>query len=277
MSEPLKLLPDDEFNRKLVSNVHPPDWRNPEPAPVYNLIAIGGGAAGLVAAAGAAGLGAKSALIERHLLGGDCLNVGCVPSKTLIRAARAAHEVARAAEFGIEIPPPTIDFGRVMARVRGVRAEISAHDAATRFRDLGVDLFLGEARFLDRNTIEVDGKKLRFKKAVIATGARAILPPIPGLAEVGALTNETVFSLTERPAHLAVLGAGPIGCELAQAFRRLGSRVTLIEIMDQILIREDPDAAGIVRRSLRRDGVEIVLGARVGRVSRQGESKVLHL
>ncbi len=170
--EDIEVLPADEHNRELVANTHPADWTNPEPLGRYNLVVIGAGTAGLVTAAGAAGLGAKVALVERHLLGGDCLNVGCVPSKCLIRSSRVVGEVTRAADYGVKIPGSVeVDFPRVMERMRRLRARISHHDSARRFQDLGVDVFLGRARFTGPDTVEVDGKTLRFKKAVIATGA----------------------------------------------------------------------------------------------------------
>jgi pyruvate/2-oxoglutarate dehydrogenase complex dihydrolipoamide dehydrogenase (E3) component len=247
MTEAPPVLPDDVYNRELVSRVHPPDWANPEPAGRHNLVVIGAGTAGLVSAAGAAGLGAKVALIERDFLGGDCLNVGCVPSKALIRAARAYADVRDAGAYGAEVPPGTrVDFPAVMERMRRLRASISPNDSAQRYRDLGVDVFFGQARFAGPDSVEVDGRALRFSRAVIATGARAAKPDIPGLAEAGYLTNETVFTLTRLPRRLAVIGAGPIGCELAQAFARFGSEVTLIGNRPQIMPREDRDAAGLV-------------------------------
>jgi pyruvate/2-oxoglutarate dehydrogenase complex dihydrolipoamide dehydrogenase (E3) component len=272
------VLPKDEHNVQLVDNVHPPDWVNPEPAPRYNLVVIGAGTAGLVTAAGAAGLGARVALIERELLGGDCLNVGCVPSKALIRAARAAAQVRDAAQFGIHIPPGVqVDFAAVMRRMRRLRAGISPHDSAARFRSLGVDVYLGQAVFTGADTVEVAGTTLRFRRAVIATGARAHRPPIPGLAEAGFLTNETVFALTELPQRLAVIGAGPIGCELAQAFARFGSRVHVLGNHPQVLPREDPDAAERIEKALRRDGVEFTLSCRIERVEKRGQEKVVYL
>ena len=278
MIDAVEVLPRDEHNAKLVANVHPSEWVNPEPAPRYNLVVIGAGTAGLVTAAGAAGLGARVALVERNFLGGDCLNVGCVPSKALIRSSRAYADVHDAHRFGISVPSGTeADFAGVMERMRRLRAEISHHDSAERFRELGVDVFFGEARFSGPDTVEVAGKTLRFKKAVIATGGRAIQPPIEGLAEAGYLTNETIFSLTERPRRLVVLGAGPIGCEMAQAFRRLGCEVILVEMAPQILIREDPDAARIVAGALERDGIDIRLGTTIGRVLTSDAGKVLHL
>ncbi len=268
--------PMDEHNQALVSNVHPPDWVNPEPIPRYNLVVIGAGTAGLVTAAGAAGLGAKVALIEKHLLGGDCLNVGCIPSKCLIRASRAYADVRDAHEFGVRVPEGVeVDFPAVMERMRRLRSRISHHDSAQRFQQLGVDVFLGEGRFNGRDTVGVGGKTLRFKKAVLATGARAAAPPIPGLAQAGYLTNETVFSLTGLPKRLAVIGAGPIGCELSQAFRRLGSEVSLLEMQSRILTREDQDAAQIVQRSFLHDGVNLVLGCKIlGVEKRNGDKRV---
>jgi len=253
------LNPWDEHNQRLAAQVRPPDWKNPKPAPRYNLVVIGAGTAGLVSAAGAAGLGAKVALVERHLMGGDCLNVGCVPSKAVISAARAAAAVRDAESFGVKAPNGVkIDFGQAMERMRRLRASIAPNDSAQRFRDLGIDVFIGNGRFADAGTVEVCGERLNFKKAVIATGARAAAPPIEGLEDVDYLTNETVFSLTELPRRLAVIGAGPIGCEMAQAFARFGSEVSLVEAMHGILPREDSDASGIVLEALRKDGVKLL-------------------
>ncbi|HXX46955.1 MAG TPA: mercuric reductase [Myxococcota bacterium] len=277
MSEALELEPRDSWNRALLESVHPPAWQNPRPAARYDLVALGGGTAGLVAAIVSAGLGARVALVERALLGGDCLNVGCVPSKTLIRSARAAADARGATPLGVRVGAVEVDFAAVMERVRRVRAEIAPHDSAQRYAGLGVDVFLGHGRFSAPDALEVAGATLRFKRAVIATGARPAPPAIPGLAEAGFLTNETVFSLVERPAQLAVIGAGPIGCELAQAFQRLGSQVTVVEVAEQVLIREDPDAAALVRTALERDGVEILLGAKLERIERRGGAKALRV
>jgi len=253
-----QVQPYDAYNKALIENVHPLDWVNPEPEGKYNMVVIGAGTAGLVTAAGTAGLGGRVALIERDLMGGDCLNVGCVPSKALIRAARAAADVRYAGDFGVRVPEGVaVDFPAVMERMRRLRAGISKHDSCKRFSDLGVDVFLGSASFSGRNTVEVAGKTLTFTKACIATGARAVELPVPGLSEVGYLTNETVFSLTELPARLAVIGAGPIGCELAQCFARFGSEVTLIESMHGILPREDRRASEVVAASMARDGVTL--------------------
>jgi len=278
MTEAPQVLPDDVYNRELVSRIHPPDWANPEPAACYNLVVIGAGTAGLVTAAGAAGLGAKVALVERDLLGGDCLNVGCVPSKALIRAARASAEVRDANDYGVAVPPGArVDFPAAMERMRRLRAGISPNDSAQRFRGLGVDVFFGQARFTGPDSVEVGGRILRFARAVIATGARAARPDVPGLAEAGYLTNETVFSLTELPRRLAVIGAGPIGCELAQAFARFGSAVSLVGNRPQVMPREDRDAAALVETALRHDGIDLLLTARVLRADKQGPDTVLHL
>lgn len=257
------VLPDDAHNQQLVANVHPSDWVNPEPSGRYNIVVIGAGTAGLITAVIAAGLGAKVALIEKHLMGGDCLNVGCVPSKGVIRAARAWADLRRAEEFGVHIPAGvTYDFGAAMARMRKLRAKISRNDSAQRYRNLGVDVFIGTARFAGADTVVVEGpagnRTLDFTKAAICTGARAAAPPIPGLTEAGYLTNETVFSLTELPPRLGVIGAGPVGCELAQAFARFGSRVCLIEAQHGILPKEDRDAAQIVEQQLVKDGVHLL-------------------
>jgi pyruvate/2-oxoglutarate dehydrogenase complex dihydrolipoamide dehydrogenase (E3) component len=270
-------IPDDAHDRALLENVRPPGWRNPEPAGRYNLVVVGAGTAGLVTAAASAALGARIALVERHRMGGDCLNTGCVPSKTVIRAARVVGELRDAAALGVKVPAGvTIDFGAVMERVRRIRAEISQHDSVWRYRqEYGVDVFLGEACFTGRDALAVDGRTLRFAKAVVASGARPAHPSIPGLDDAGFLTSETVFDLTERPGHLAVVGGGPIGCELAQAFRRLGAEVTLLTDGAQLMPREDPDAAEVVRQSLVRDGVRVVLGAVVASVAREGAGRVL--
>lgn len=272
------MQPDDAHNQRLIRQVHPPDWVNPTPGGRYNLVVIGGGTAGLVTAAGAAGLGAKVALIECEALGGDCLNVGCVPSKALISAAHRAADARRAGEFGVQIPGEVaVDFAAVMERMRRLRADLAPNDSAERFRGLGVDVYFGPARFRDRESIDVAGQTLRFAKAVIATGARSAHPDVPGLAAAGFLTNETVFSLTELPRRLAVLGAGPIGCELAQAFARFGSKVTLIERNAQILVKEDRDAADVVQSALIRDSVRVATQTKLIRVEQFHSDKVLQL
>jgi pyruvate/2-oxoglutarate dehydrogenase complex dihydrolipoamide dehydrogenase (E3) component len=276
MAEPLELLSDDPSDQALREQVGPTAWRNPEPTGRYNLVVIGGGTAGLVSAAGAAGLGAKVALVERDLLGGDCLNVGCVPSKALIRAARATAEVRSAARFGVRPGGEvTVDFREVMRRVRRLRADLAPNDSAERFRGLGVDVFLGAGRFTAPDRIEVGGTTLHFARAVITTGARATRPILPGLAESGFFTNENIFNLTTLPRRLAILGGGPIGCEMAQSFARLGTEVILIGKEQTLLPREEADAAAVVAEALRRDGVRLDLGREAVRVTRDGNEKTL--
>lgn len=262
---------EDAVARELRAHVFPEGWKNPRPRDRYDLVVLGAGTAGLVSAMGAAGLGARVALVEKTALGGDCLNTGCVPSKALLRAARAVAEVRRAGELGIRVPGEVVvDFAAVMERVRRVRAGIAPHDSVARFAAAGVDVFLGAGRFRGPDALEVAGETLRFRRAVVATGARPALPPIPGLASLEPLTSETVFELRELPRRLAVLGGGPIGCELAQAFARLGSRVTLVQRAPRLLEKEDPDAAAVVEAALARDGVEVLLGARVASARREG-------
>ncbi|MDM4018572.1 mercuric reductase [Roseiconus lacunae] len=262
------LQPLDEYNQSLQSNVHPKDWTNPQSAEPYQLVVIGAGTAGLVTAAGAAGLGARVALIERSLMGGDCLNVGCVPSKAIIRSARVAASVSRAHQYGIDSGGDIqIDFSTVMRRMRRLRWQISPHDSAKRFSELGVDVYLGQATFTGGQSIQVTNdneppQTLQFRKAVIATGAQAVAPNIPGLDSVNYLTNETLFSITELPRRLGIIGAGPIGCEMAQAMARLGSQVVLIDRNDRVLPREDSDASEILRRGFEAEGIDLKLGAK---------------
>jgi len=275
MSEPLQrtvpmsndqghlVLPNDEHNQQLVANVHPLDWVNPEPTGRYNIVVLGAGTAGLITAVIAASLGAKVALIEKYLMGGDCLNVGCVPSKAMIRASRAWADLRKASEFGVHIPAGVkYDFGAAMARMRQLRARISHNDSAHRYAKLGVDVYIGSGCFIGTDSIRVEGpagnRLLTFARAAICTGARASAPSTPGLQEAGYLTNETVFSLTELPKRICIIGAGPIGCELGQSFARFGSQVYLIEAMHGIMPNEDRDAAEIVKERMLRDGVELL-------------------
>ena len=270
--EAIGTAPLDEHNVQLLDNVHPKAWLDPQPKGRYNLVVIGAGAGGLITSAAAAGVGARVALIESHLLGGDCLNVGCVPSKALLRCAKAATSVRDAAEYGVRVTGDVeVDFAAVMERMRRLRAAIAPHDSAERYaKELGVDVYIGRGQFTGKNTLSVNGKTLEFAKAVIATGGTAAVPPIPGLAEAPYLTNASVFNLTERPERLGVIGAGPIGIELAQAFQRLGSRVTLLNRGDKVLPREDRDAAELVEASMRRDGVDFEMGVEFDRVESNG-------
>lgn len=272
------IAPMDEYNQELLANVHPPNWANPKPVDCYDLVVIGAGTAGLVTAKGAAGLdiGLKVAMIEKNLMGGDCLNVGCVPSKCLIRSSRVVAEMQQASPFGVQPPDNVVvDFPAVMARMRQVRTKISPVDSAIAAKKAGVDVFFGEAKFTSKNTVTVDGQTLRFKKAVIASGARAVHPKIEGIESVGYLTNETVFSLTELPKRLAVIGGGPVGCELAQTFNRLGSEVILFHKGSHLLDKEDSDAAAVVQQVFIKEGVRLVLNAQIKGVKQGYEEKVI--
>lgn len=277
MAAEIMVAPYDRYNEILVENAHPPDWQNPTPNGRYNLLVIGGGSAGLVAAAGAAGVGAKVALVEKHLLGGDCLFAGCVPSKTILRSAKAVGDIRRAAELGVTVHGDvTVDFAAVMERMRRIRADISHHDAAQRFRDLGIDLYLGEGQFTGANRFTVDGRTLTFSKAVIATGARAAFVPIPGLQETGYITNEGVFTLTARPERLAIIGAGPIGLEMAQAFARFGSQVTVFDILPVMGGLRDPEGLALIRAALEADGVRFFLESKTQQIERTAAGKQIN-
>src|SRR5262247_4300397 len=239
MMTTIQLFPEDIYNQKTLQQGHPPGWTN-RAGGEYDLVVLGGGPAGLVAAMTAAAGGHRVAMTERRLTGGTCVNYGCTPSKALIRCARAIHEARRGADFGFGLSAPAhVDFGKVMERVRRIRSMSSAGDAVQVVAGAGVDVYLGHTRFTKPNTVTVDGRELRFNKAVIATGARAVAPTIEGLKESEYLTNETVFSLTELPRRLVVLGGGPLGSELAQAFRRLGSEVDLVHSRNNLLPKDE--------------------------------------
>ena len=271
------LDPADPYDHQLLEHVRPPDWVNPQPEGLYNLVVIGAGTAGLVTAAIAAGLGARVALIERNLMGGDCLNVGCVPSKALIRASRARIDAEEASRFGVALSTDTTqDFSAVMKRMRRIRSELSHVDSAQRFKELGVDVYIGEGQFIGPDSVAVGETVLRFSRAAICTGARAAVPTINGLEQAGFLTNESVFSLNTLPKRLAVVGGGPIGCELAQAFARFGSAVTLIERESQLLPREDKDAATVLQQQMTDDGVKFVFNAKIETVVGNESTKHIH-
>lgn len=304
----LSHAPGDHYNRELIERTGPSGRQNPKPSGRYNLVVLGAGPAGLVVAAGAAGLGAKVALVERAFLGGDCLHYGCVPSKALLAAARVARIVRDAGAFGIADGPPgeepplervghrsqfddhrsakihrestvhdrvRVDFPEVMRRLRRLRARVSEADSVERFESLGVDVVLGHARLIDPHTALVGGQRYEGARVVIATGARPRVPDIQGLQQSGFFTNETVFSLTDRPNRWAVIGAGPIGCELAQAFARLGSSVTVFSKTSRVLANEDSQAAELVRQSLERDGARIVERATVREIRTDGDAKTI--
>ena len=246
-----------------------------------NLVVIGAGAAGLVTAYIAAAVRAKVTLVERGAMGGDCLNTGCVPSKTLIRSARLAAELRRAGEFGLQAGPLAVDFGAVMARVRRVIAAIAPHDSVERYRGLGVEVLQGEARVVSPWEVEVTGadgevRRLTTRSIVIAAGARPAVPPIPGLDEVGYLTSDTLWELESLPQRLLVLGGGPIGCELAQAFARLGSSVTQVEMQPRLLAREDAEVAALIAARLQADGVEVLAGHEARRFALENGERVLY-
>ena len=240
-----------------------------------DLIAVGGGTAGLVTAAGGAGLGARVALVERDRLGGDCLWNGCVPSKALIAAARAAHDARTASRLGIHAGDIRVAFDEVLDHVRRVQARIAPHDSPERFRKLGVHVVEGTARFVDARTIQVGDERLTARHIVIATGTRPAVPPIPGLADVPYLTNETIFSIGTLPRTLLVLGGGPIGTELAQAFARLGSVVYVVEALPDFFPREDRELAVMLQQQLEGEGVTLMLNSTATAVRREGEDIVL--
>jgi pyruvate/2-oxoglutarate dehydrogenase complex dihydrolipoamide dehydrogenase (E3) component len=270
--------PPDAAERQRLQNTHPADHQNPVPASIYNLVVIGGGTAGLVAAHGAAALGAKVALIERFMLGGDCLNVGCVPSKSIIRTSRLYANMREASRYGAKVPDTlAIDFAAIMQRMRNIRSRVSNNDSVRRLNEAGVDVFLGQAAFSGLSTITVGDMQLRFKKALIATGARPDTPIIPGLTEAGYLTNETIFDLTVLPPRLLVIGGGPLGCELAQAFCRFGSQTTIVQDWPLFLPKEERDAAQLLSDSFARDGIDVRLNTVAVNVRTNGHEKVVSL
>jgi pyruvate/2-oxoglutarate dehydrogenase complex dihydrolipoamide dehydrogenase (E3) component len=278
----VELFPADAHNQRTINQSHPPTWQNP-PGGDYALVILGGGPAGLIAALTAAAGGHRVAMTERRLTGGTCVHFGCTPSKALIRCARAAHEARRGADFGCRLPgPPHVDFAKVMERVRRIRSMSSAGDAVHVVAGAGVDVYLGHTRFTTPNAVAVDGRELRFTKAVIATGSRPVAPTIEGLREGEYVTNETVFALTELPRRLVVCGGGPMGSELAQAFRRLGSEVDLVHSRNTLLPKDEPEAGEVLRRRFERDGLRLHLGWRAvraaqGRLTVRGQAETRDL
>ncbi|MEL6938687.1 MAG: FAD-dependent oxidoreductase [Cyanobacteria bacterium J06598_1] len=232
----------------------------------YDLVIIGGGSAGLVAASAGAQINARVALIEKDKLGGDCLHYGCVPSKSLIHAAQIAYNVKTASRFGIYTDAPTIKLDEAMGHVQEVVETIQEHDSTERFEKLGVEVIYGMGQFVDDKTFEVNGRQLKSRAFLVATGSRPTVPPVQGLKEAGFLTNEQVFNVKDRPDALAVIGAGPIGCELGQSFSRLGSEVTLLASRDVIMPKEDPEAAAVVQKQLVSEGLRIMTNTRAERV-----------
>ncbi|HXE64625.1 MAG TPA: mercuric reductase [Bryobacteraceae bacterium] len=259
-----------------LDRVHPADWKNPHPKDRYHLVVLGGGYGGILTALEAARAGASVALVERDLLGGTCLNAGCISSKALIRTSRLCGDITNAWRFGAGMPEHEFhaDFGAAMERMRHVRARVSRRYSASELSERGIDVFFGNGRFTGKSTLAVHGKELRFKRALIATGAHQIIPDIPGLAEAGYLTNDSVFGLTKRPRRLLVIGGGPFGCELAQAFQRFGSQVTIVQKDPFFLRQEERDAAQILSEAMARDGIGIHLNTEA-RSIRRGSNEIL--
>lgn len=241
----------------------------------YDLVVIGGGSGGLVVAGVAAALKAKVALVEKDRLGGDCLWYGCVPSKSLIYASRLAYDVKNAGKFGIHCNEAHIDFAKAIAHVQNVISNIEPHDSPERFEGLGCEVIFGDGEFIDRQTFKINGRSIKARAFVISTGSRPAIPSISGLEEAGYITNEEVFSITQRPETLAIIGGGPIGCELGQAFSRLGSKVTIVAGSDRILPKEDPEAAQVVAEQFTLEGIQVLTNTRVDKVEVINGKKVL--
>jgi pyruvate/2-oxoglutarate dehydrogenase complex dihydrolipoamide dehydrogenase (E3) component len=262
MTTPISI--DEACQQEWLSHVRPAGWRQPEPASIYQLIVIGAGPAGLAAAHAAAAQGLRTALIERDMLGGDSLNAGSISSKSLLRTARAYADIRRADHYGASVPEAVpVDFAKALTRMHCLRARISRTSSAQELRSAGIDLYFGQASFAGSDTIHVDGVRLQFEKAIIATGAEPDAPAIPGLEEAGYLTNESVFGMTELPKRLLVIGGGPLGCELAQAFSSFGARTIIVQDMPLFLPREERDAAQILSDAFARDGIEVRLNTAV--------------
>lgn len=256
------------------ADTRPSNWRNPKPNSPYRLLVIGAGPAGLAAARAAAAAGARVALVERHQIGGNCMHEGCIPSKTIIRSAQLYAEMRTAQSYGVTPPAEIpVDFAAMMWRMRRISHRLGRTESAARLTEAGIDLYFGHSRFVGPDAVDVEGTRLCFRKALIATGSRALLPQIEGLDEAGFLNNESVFDLTALPPSLLVIGGGPLGCELAQAFARFGARTLISHSEPLFLPQEERDAAQMVSDALARDGVEIHLNTRVVSVRREGARK----
>jgi len=240
-----------------------------------NIVVIGAGSGGLVASLIAAAVKAKVILIERHKMGGDCLNTGCVPSKALLRSAKIANYMHRAEEFGLEAVPVKPVFEKVLKRVKKVVETIEPHDSVERFTGLGVECVMGEAEIVDKHTVRVGDRSITTKNIIIASGARPFVPPIEGLDQIPYLTSDNVWELQKQPKRLVVLGGGPIGCELSQAFSKLGSQVTMVEMMGQLMGREDHDVAQVITQRFEQDGINVLTDHKAIKVTNDGE-KILH-
>ncbi len=270
--------PADAAERERLSHLRPPDWRNPTPATCYDLVVVGAGTTGLVAAHDAAATGAKVALVEHRLLGGNCLNIGCVPSKALIRTSRLYAEMRDAERYGAQVPTDIrVDFAALMKRMREIRARLSRTSSAPELAASGIDLFFGPGQFVNPDALQVGQATLHFRKAIIATGARPDTPQIPGLAAAGYSTNATVFNLTQLPPRLLVIGGGPLGCEMAQAFCRFGAHTTIVQHWPLFLPHEERDAAQTLSDAFARDGIQMRLNTNVLRVRIENAEKLVDL
>ncbi len=244
---------------------------------LYDLAIIGGGSAGLVAAAMASGMGANVLLVEKRKMGGDCLNYGCVPSKAFLKASRLAYQIKHSADYGIKVDNAEISLAKIMARVQDVIAEIAVHDSVERFESLGVEVVLGGAAFVDPCTIEVNGQNYQAKKFLIAAGSSAFVPPIKGLDQIDYYTNETIFGMQDLPEKLIVLGAGPIGLELGQGFANLGSKVAVFDRSPAIFGKDEPEVAPIMEQALNRSGLELFTNCSILAVEKKGQQIALKI